>query len=65
MTETERLARMEILLKAIAKKLCIELDEGIDEKQYNASFERAVAELAAGNRKPLSNYIKRGGKIPC
>ncbi len=65
MTDSERLELLEIMVRAIAKKLCVELDEGADEKQYEASFNRAIDELANGNRKPLSNYIKRGGKIPC
>jgi ABC-type uncharacterized transport system ATPase component len=64
MTDSERLARMENLINAIARKLCIDLDEGADEKQYEASFNRAINELAGGNRKALSLYMKRGGKIP-
>jgi len=65
MTPDERLARMERLIEAIAKKLCVELDEGASEEQHRAAFDRAVAELASGNRKPLGNYIRKGGKIPC
>ena len=65
MRDSERLERMENLIEAIAKKLCIDLDNGADEKQHEASFNRAINELANGNRKALSNYVKRGGKIPC
>lgn len=65
MTDSERLARLEAMVEAIAKKLCVELVAGADEKQHFASFERVVAELAAGNKKPLQNYVRRGGKIPC
>ena len=65
MTPDERLARMERLIEAIAKKLGVELDEGASEEQHRAAFDRAVAELASGNRKPLGNYIRKGGKIPC
>lgn len=65
MTDSDRLARMEGLIKAIAKKLSIEFDDGADDKQHEASFNRAINELANGNRKALSNYVKRGGKIPC
>lgn len=64
MTDSERLARMENLIEKIAKKLCIEPDNGAGEREFRRSFDHAVQELANGNRKALSNYIKRGGKIP-
>jgi hypothetical protein len=64
MTDSERLARMESLIEAIAKKLCIDLDNGAGEQEFRQGFDRAVAELANGNRKALSIYVKRGGKIP-
>jgi hypothetical protein len=29
-----------------------------------AAYDRAIRELAKGNKKPLESYLKRGGKIP-
>lgn len=56
---TRRVEYLEALL--VERGLMIrQPDNGVNP----VAFERAVAELARGNRKPLSNYLKRGGKIP-
>lgn len=38
-------------------------DSGSDDANQTA-YERAIDALAAGNKKPLENFLKRGGKIP-
>jgi hypothetical protein len=59
-SDTERLERIEAMLWELLRVLCPDRDNGIGP----ASYERAIRELAKGNRKPLTSYVKRGGKIP-
>ncbi len=61
-TVEELARRVEILEAALVQRglLARQPDPG----NGRAAFDRAVAELAAGNRKPLQLYLKRGGKIP-
>jgi hypothetical protein len=60
----ERLAKVEEnqarIMDLLRDRGLIPREDGVDE----AAFERVVAEFAKGNRKALSNYLKRGGKIP-
>jgi len=62
MTVEERLARVETLYLAIAQKLGIDVDA---QRVDGDAYERAIQALAAGDRRPLKNFIRRGGKIPC
>ena len=62
MTVEERLARVETLYLAIAQKLGIDVDA--QRRVDGDAFERAIQALAAGDRKPLQQFIRRGGKIP-
>jgi len=63
MTDSERLARVEALTVAIAEKLGIALDA--QGSADGDAYDRAIRALAAGDRKPLQQFVRRGGKIPC
>lgn len=56
----ERLAKVEENQARILQVLSLGPAEDAEESSYN----RAIGELAQGNRKPLENFLKRGGKIP-
>jgi hypothetical protein len=56
----ERLAKVEENQARILQVLRLGPAEDAEESSYN----RAIGELAQGNRKPLENFLKRGGKIP-
>lgn len=55
----ERVERLEAILRnaGLESRLA---ENGVDGTAYN----RAIRELARGNRKPLERYLQRGGKIP-
>lgn len=57
----QRVERLEASINAMPRAVNDSNDPHRDDE---AGFQRAVAQLAAGNRKALSIYLKRGGKIP-
>ena len=54
----ERIERLEEVIRV--NMMARVQDPGLDETALN----RAIRELARGNRKPLERYLRRGGKIP-
>ncbi|NLI41277.1 MAG: hypothetical protein GX421_08880 [Caldisericales bacterium] len=54
----ERIERLEEVIRV--NMMARAQDPGLDETALN----RAIRELARGNRKPLERYLRRGGKIP-
>lgn len=60
MTDSERLARIEAMVEEMYSRVCPEKESRAGQDTY----ERAIRELARGNKKPLRAYMQRGGKIP-
>lgn len=61
-TLEERIARLEA---RVAELHDIIFTGRAEERRVDhVAFQRAIRELARGNRKPLELYLKRGGKIP-
>lgn len=65
-SDSERLARIEAMVEEqktmveeMFKRLCPDRDNGTGP----VSLERAIREFGRGNRKPLQNFKRRGGKI--
>jgi hypothetical protein len=58
-SDSERLAHVEAMLEELLSRLFPDRDNGTGP----ISLERAIREFKAGNRKPLQNFKRRGGKI--